>query len=518
MSESPPPSALSYSTGICTRASHAGYLASTTSPSPESEDVENFKRSHYTYDVSPPCHFSTTFERHVDLSYPGGYIYSRIDNPTRKQLELTLADMENGSSAVSFASGMAAVNAVLQALGPHTLILLTDDCYHGVRTVLIELFSSWNMRYEIVDMTNISEIEVYLRKYTMPNYGAGTDEKENSTKRNEYHINNIFIWMESPSNPLLKVIDVESIVHLIKEYRKCQSKCSIMSLIDTTWLTPLLMRPLEMGVDFVLHSVTKYLSGHSDVLGGVLIGKGMDQIMKQENVQLNTSNNEKEKNSNDKILIDGLSNLEVNEKDTIEENPKINQEKKISVEDYSLISSSATDALLQKIIKVQQQAGAVPSPFDCWLILRGIRSLGARMRLHCENALKIARFLSEEEFFPKVISNIHYPGLESHPQHAIFKRQMLNGARGKPPIGYGGMMSIQVAGGKKNAVDFIAALRLFRRATSLGGTESLIEHRASVEGLYSKTPDNLIRLSIGLEDIEDLIEDLMRGIKAVKQS
>merc|ERR1711988_496075 len=190
---------------------------------------------------------------------------------------------------------MAAVNAVLQALGPHTLILLTDDCYHGVRTVLIELFSSWNMRYEIVDMTNISEIEVYLRKYTMPNSGAGTDEKENSTKRNEYHINNIFIWMESPSNPLLKVIDVESIVHLIKEYRKCQSKCSIMSLIDTTWLTPLLMRPLEMGVDFVLHSVTKYLSGHSDVLGGVLIGKGMDQIMKQENIQLNTSNNEKEK-------------------------------------------------------------------------------------------------------------------------------------------------------------------------------------------------------------------------------
>ncbi len=359
--------------------------------------------------VTPPLHLSTTFERRPDGDYPQGYVYIRTDNPTRGALERLLAALEAGEAAdasgqvgaAAFASGAAATTAVFQALGPGDHVIAPDDVYHGTANLLRGLFGSWGLESTFVDMTNPTAIEAALLPTTR------------------------LIWAESPSNPLLKITDIARVSAIARGV-------GAALVCDNTWATPALQRPLALGADLVVHSTTKYLGGHSDTLGGAVVGR-------------------------------------------------------------------VDDALFERVRAIQGAAGAVLSPFDSWLTLRGARTLAYRMRGHSEHALAVARYLAGQ---PE-IEAVHYPGLPQHPGHDIAMRQMT-----LP----GGMLSIQVRGGEAAAMALLARVRVFTRATSLGGVESLIEHRASVEGPQSRTPRNLLRLSIGLEHPDDLIADLERAL------
>jgi cystathionine gamma-synthase len=351
--------------------------------------------------VTLPIHLSTTFERSADGSYPHGYIYTRTDNPNRKALEECLAALEGGAASAAFSSGSAATMSVLQALSPGDHVIAPNDAYHGTSNILREVLAPWGLETTFVDMTDPDQAERAVRPNTK------------------------LIWIETPSNPLLKVSDIAKL-------SKIAHGAGALSACDNTWATPILQRPLELGADLVMHSTTKYLSGHSDVLGGAVIAK-----------------------------VDG--------------------------------------DVFKRIKKIQTSGGAVPSPFDCWLTLRGVRTLPYRMRAHSENAMKVAEFLRGH---PKVEA-VHYPGLKGHSGHGVASRQMAS---------FGGMVSFQLKGGRESAMAVAAKVRLFTRATSLGGTESLIEHRASVEGPRTKTPDNLLRASIGLENADDLIEDLAQAL------
>ncbi len=361
--------------------------------------------------VTPPLHLSTTFERQPDGSYPHGYVYIRSENPTRDALERLLAALEAGEAAdadaggqveaAAFASGSAATAAVFQALAPGDHVIAPDDVYHGTVNLLRTVFAPWGLDATFVDMTDPAAIEAALRPETR------------------------LIWVESPSNPLLKITDIARVSAIARG-------AGAALVCDNTWATPALQRPLALGADLVVHSTTKYLGGHSDTLGGAVIGR-------------------------------------------------------------------ADTALFTRVRALQRAAGAVLSPFDSWLTLRGARTLAYRMRGHSEHALAVARFLAER---PE-IETVHYPGLSGHPGHDIAARQMA-----LP----GGMLSILVCGGEEAAMAVAARTRVFTRATSLGGVESLIEHRASIEGPQSRTPRNLLRLSIGLEHPDDLIADLERAL------
>lgn len=356
--------------------------------------------------VMSPITLSTTFERGDDgTSFPSGFFYSRYDNPNRHSLEGKLAKMESGSSCVSFASGLAAATAVFQSLKSGDHIILPDDTYFSIRTILEMMFSDFGLSYSLVDMTNLDELKTAFKP---------------STK---------LVWIESPSNPLIKVTDIEAVVQIAKAHQ-------CFTVADNTWATPFYTRPLELGVDIVLHSTTKYLGGHSDILGGALIFK--------------------------------------------EDND-----------------------LYQKIRAFQKYGGAVPSPFDCWLLCRSLNSFTARMPLHSANAMQLAQYLETENKIERVL----YPGLPSHPQHEIAKKQMKGG--------YSGMLSILVKGERENALKLATALKLFTHATSLGGVESLIEHRKSIEGPQSATPDNLLRISVGIEHINDLIADFKQALTLI---
>lgn len=355
--------------------------------------------------VVAPVHFSTTFVRDADGSYPRGFSYSRENNPTRSLFEKTLAQIEGGHACAAFSSGMAAVTAVFQSLKPGDHIILPDDVYHGVRHIGHTIFSKWGLEISQVDLSDEQELAGAIKE------------------------NTALIWIETPSNPLLKITDIKVAVHHAK-------RVHAQVVVDGAWTTPLLQRPLELGADLVLHSVTKYLAGHSDVLGGAIISR--------------------------------------------ENNPFFDQ-----------------------ILEVQKSAGAVMDPFSAWLSLRGMRSLSARIQLQCGNARKIASFLDEH---PK-IAKVHHPSLENHEGYEIAKKQMTD---------FGGMLSLEVEGNANFAKTIANNTRLFKQATSLGGTESLIEHRASIEAPPTKTPDTLLRLSIGLEHIDDLLMDLAQAIdKAV---
>jgi len=351
--------------------------------------------------VTAPIHLSTTFERGADGSYPRGYIYTRTANPNRSALEKCLAALEGGAAAAAFSSGSAATMTLLQALAPGDHVIAPVDVYHGTARLLREVFAPWGLETSFVDMTDPGQIEQAVRTTTR------------------------LIWVETPSNPLLKIADiarVSDIAHAAKALCAC----------DNTWATPVLQRPFELGADLIVHATTKYLGGHGDVLGGGLIAK-------------------------------------------------------------------RDDGFFQRIRNIQTSGGAVPSPFECWLVLRGVPTLPYRMPGHSENALRVATFLSQHP----TVEAVHYPGLKEHPGHEIASRQM------KQP---GGMLSFQVKGGRKRAFEVAAKVKVFTRATSLGGAESLIEHRASVEGPETRTPDNLLRLSIGLEHADDLIEDLAQAL------
>jgi cystathionine gamma-synthase len=350
-----------------------------------------------------PITLSTTFERGEDGEYPGGYVYSRADNPNRKSLENVIAQLEGAASAAAFSSGNAAGGAVFQALGPGVHIIAPDDMYHGLRNQLLQVFQGI-IEVDFIDLSNLEAVKK----------GIKTNTK--------------LIWIETPSNPLLKVCDIQAIAQIAKEN-------GIMAVCDNTFSTPMLQRPLELGCDLVMHSSTKYLGGHSDVIGGALA--------------------------------------------TLEDND-----------------------FWKKIKNVQVLSGAVPSPFDCYMTVRGIKTLPYRMRAHTENANQIAIFLNSHQGVEKVF----YPGLSDHPNHDIAKKQMSS---------FGGMLSFLVKGGANEARKLVNSVKIFTQATSLGGVESLIEHRASVEGPETKTPQNLIRVSVGLENPIDLIEDLNQALAKI---
>ncbi|HEY0760402.1 MAG TPA: aminotransferase class V-fold PLP-dependent enzyme [Acidisarcina sp.] len=351
--------------------------------------------------VVSPIHLSTTFERQAGGEYPHGFSYSRDNNPNRSSLESCVAALEGGGAALAFASGLAVTTAVLQGLKPGDHIIAPLDVYHGFRRVAGDVFANWQLQTTYVDMTDPAHLEAAVRPNTR------------------------LIWVETPSNPLLTVTDLAQVARIARE-------AGAISVCDGTFGTPVLQHPLDHGIDMVAHSTTKYISGHSDVLGGVLIAR--------------------------------------------EENP--------------LFASARVS---------QRIGGAVPSPFDCWLTLRGIETLPCRVRTQSQSAMQIAQFLDAHDD----VEAVFYPGLPKHPGHAIAARQM---------SAFGGVLSIKVAGGARKAIAAAAAVRIFTRATSLGGTHSLIEHRASMEGPDSKTPANLLRLSIGLENPADLIEDLEQAL------
>ncbi|HEV7991436.1 MAG TPA: aminotransferase class I/II-fold pyridoxal phosphate-dependent enzyme [Gemmatimonadaceae bacterium] len=351
--------------------------------------------------VTAPIHLSSTFERDPDGGYRGGHVYARTSNPNRQALESALAQLEGGSSAIAYSSGLAATHAVFQALSPGDHVLAPEDAYYGTLRQLRELFTPWGLQSDACDMTDLGAVERMLRPNTK------------------------VLWIETPSNPLLRVVDIARLAELA---HRVGARC----VVDNTWATPVLQRPLELGADLVMHSTTKYLGGHGDLIGGALVARVDD--------------------------------------------------------DY-----------VARLRLLQGLAGAIPSPFDCWLLMRGIRTLPWRMRGHCANAAVVASFLAGHSG----IEAVHYPGLATHPGHAIAKRQMSD---------FGGMLSIQVRGGAAEAMGLTNRLRLFTRATSLGAPESLIEHRASVEGPTTISPPNLLRVSVGLESAEDLVEDLARAL------
>ena len=352
--------------------------------------------------IAPPLHLSTTFE-HGPAGEPhaAGHIYIRESNPTQSRLEEALAVVEGGEAALAFGSGVGAGAAFLQALDPGSHILFHRDLYYAYRTMALEYVPRWGMEASFVDMTDIGALRGALRPNTR------------------------LLWSESPTNPTMQVLDLRAIAGEAK-------RVGALLLVDGTFATPALQRPLELGADVVLHSTTKYLGGHSDVHGGALVFRSRGDVASR--VQHNRH-----------IL------------------------------------------------------GAVASPFASWMVLRGLRTLACRMERQSANALAVARAL---EGNPGVRS-VHYPGLESDPGHTVAKGQM---------SAFGAMLSMRIAGGRDGAVRAASRVRLFRNATSLGGVESLLEHRRSVESPDSTTPDDLIRVSIGLEHPDDLIEDLRQAV------
>ena len=352
--------------------------------------------------IAPPIHLSTTFERCAEDGSPAhGFSYIRDSNPTQARLEEALAAIDSASHALAFASGQAAATCLLQSLPSGSHVLLPDDGYYGVRDLATDYLTRWGLTCDFVAMDDLDVVRTAIRTSTRA------------------------FWCESPSNPLMKIVDIAALARIAHD-------AGAILIADATFATPALQRPIEQGADIVLHSTTKYLGGHSDVQGGAL-------------------------------------------------------------------AFARRDALLDAVEHCRKITGGVASPFNSWLVLRGIRSLPARMRVHCENAMALARALASHSG----VEAVHYPGLETHPGHAIAARQM---------SAFGGMLSFNVRGGRDEALAVTARTKIFTRATSLGGTESLIEHRASSEGPTSRTAENLLRVSAGLEHQDDLVEDLLEAL------
>jgi cystathionine gamma-synthase len=349
-----------------------------------------------------PIHLSTTFERAADGGYPHGYSYTRACNPNRASLEAAVAALEGGAAAVAYASGTAATLAAFSLATPGGRIVCSGDCYHGSLRQLRDLLPRWGVAVELIDTTDLAAVRAALAQPTA------------------------LLWVETPSNPLLRVSDIAALAEL------AHASGALLGC-DNTFATPVLQRPFALGADLVMHSSTKYLGGHSDVLGGVLV---------------------------------------VRER----------------------------GASLARLQEFQAVGGGVPSPFDCWLVLRSLATLPLRVRAQAAGALSIAGFLAAHPG----VEQVHYPGLDRHPGHLLARRQMHDG--------FGAVVSFAVPGGAVQAMDVVARAQLFTRATSLGGLESLIEHRASMEGPESTTPQNLVRLSVGLEHVEDLKADLAQAL------
>ena len=352
--------------------------------------------------IVPGIELSTIYEHAKDGHREGDLKYSRLQNPNRLELEAVLCDLEKGAEAAAFSSGIAAINAVFQTLSHGDHVLIPNDVYFGTRKLMWEFSERWGLEIDFVDMTNLEVVEAAAKKNTR------------------------MIWIETPSNPQMYITDVEAMV-------KWAADRSAVVAVDNTWPTPFNMNPIDFGVDLVIHSTTKYLGGHSDLIGGAVIAK--------------------------------------------ESGP-----------------------LMDRVRSVQVVQGGVPSPFDAWMLCRSIRSFPYRMRAHNENASQLATFMTR---LPG-IDEVFYPGLVSHPGHKIAKTQMR---------AFGGMISFLVSDGEPAAKKMVASSRIIKAATSLGGIESIWEHRKSTEGPLSQTPDNLIRLSVGLEHIDDLKLDLQQALE-----
>ena len=346
---------------------------------------------------------TTTFERQGDGGYPSGYSYTRTGTPNRQRLESALAELEGGEAAIAFSSGTAAMMAVLMALGCGDEVLVATDLYYGARAMLRHIFPRWGLVVRHVAMTDLAAVRAALSPKTR------------------------LLWLETPSNPMLRLTDIAAISEVAHQH-------GAAVMVDNTLATPLLQRPLNFGADMVMHSLTKYIGGHSDVLGGGVVVK-------------------------------------------------------------------ERGSWLERLRLLQMHGGSVLSPFDSWLCLRGLRTLAPRLSTQCATARALVEFLQDH---PRVEA-VYYPGF-GH-QSEIARRQM--------PGGGGGLLAFQVKGDAAAAMAVTANCRFITRATSLGGVETLIEHRASMEGPDTATPDNLIRLAVGLEDPRDLKADLAQALARV---
>lgn len=381
--------------GFATKAIHAG----------EQPDF----REGATGDVVVPIHLSTTFARKKVTEPTAGYEYTRSLNPTRKALETKLASLENATYGLAFSSGLAAESTILLSLlNPGDHIVAFDDLYGGTKRLFNHVFSNFGFDVSYVDATVVSLVEKAIKPNTK------------------------LVWLETPSNPLLKVSDIKAIAEITKKH-------NLILVVDNTFLSPYFQKPLDLGADIVVHSSTKYIGGHSDVLGGaVLLNNG---------------------------------------------------------------------AYYERIQYHQNAVGAVLAPFDSYLTLRGIKTLALRLEQHQKNALDIAHYLEKH---PKV-SKVIYPGLESHPQHALAKAQT---------TGFGGVLSFEIKGTITEATNFLEKLNIFALAESLGGVESLIElpslmtHASVAKEVREQIgiTDTLIRVSVGVEDVKDLINDLEQAL------
>lgn len=351
--------------------------------------------------VAPPIHLATTFRHGPAGERVAGYEYQREGNPTNDRLREALAALEGGEEAITFASGMAAMAGLLECLPNGARLLYPDDCYTGLRMLCEEFLPERGITAVAIDMRDLDAVRAACALPTA------------------------MLWIETPSNPRMKVCDLAALAEL-------GHAAGAVVVADNTFATPLLQRPLALGADVVMHSTTKYFGGHSDVLGGALVFAQQGE-------------------------------------------------------------------LAAKVAHRVHVTGATLAPFSAWLILRGCRSLGARMAMHCANARAVAAFLDAHP----AVERVNYPGLPSHPDHAVAARQMRD---------FGGMLSIELRGGRDAALAMAGKLRVFTNATSLGGCESLVEHRASVEGPNPRSPQNLLRISVGLEHVDDLIADLRQAL------
>ena len=354
--------------------------------------------------LTPPIHLATTFRHGPAAERLAGYEYQREGDPTNDRLRAALAALECGQAALSFASGMAAITALLESLAPGARIVIPDDCYAGLRVLCAEFLPERGVRVQTVDMGDLEAVR-----------NACRDGVE-------------LLWAETPSNPLMKVCDITALAGIARDHRA-------LLVCDNTFATPVLQQPLQLGADVVMHSTTKYFGGHSDVLGGALV-------------------------------------------------------------------FARGDAFFDRVAHRLHITGATLAPFNAWLTLRGFRSLPARMNLHCANARRVADHLAAHS----QVRRVNYPGLASHPGHAIAAAQMRD---------FGGMLSLQLRGGREAALAMAGALRIFTNATSLGGCESLVEHRASVEGANPVSPQDLLRVSVGLENVDDLLGDLTQALASL---
>lgn len=359
--------------------------------------------------VIPPIYTTSTYVQDGIGGLRGGYEYSRGGNPTRTALETQLAALEGGIRGLSFASGLAAEDALLRTvLTPGDHVVIGNDVYGGTHRLIRRIFGDWGVRHTTVDTSDLDAVR---------------DAIELGTTK--------VLWVETPSNPLMKISDIAALAELGDE-------AGVLVVVDNTFASPALQQPLALGAGVVIHSTTKYLGGHSDVVGG------------------------------------------------------------------GLVFAAGQEELAERVTFTQFAAGAISGPFDAFLTSRGIKTLGIRMERHSRNALAIARRLSEHAG----ISRVLYPGLESHPGHALAARQM---------SGFGGMVSIDLAGGPEAARRFAESTELFQLAESLGGVESLVNYpsemtHASVKGTEAEVPESIVRLSVGIEDVDDLLADIDQAL------